>query len=159
MLVTVGCKGIMAGMYIAEFAHKRSNGSRDLGGNQVKWWWWLACLPACNEVLGSRTRHRVPINDGAVRCKMPPCNASSSNNPRIQEPTLRHVGCLLSQPTRSRHVVIAHWPKHCHTALGTIKMAIAFLINSNFVVFAAVNDYFFSLTKSEFPWRLLAHQI
>ena len=25
----------MAGMYIAEFAHKRSNGSRDLGGNQV----------------------------------------------------------------------------------------------------------------------------
>ena len=67
----------MAGMYIAEFAHKRSNGSRDLGGNQVNsddgW-------PACNEVLGSRTRHRVPINDGAVRCKMPPCNASGSNN-------------------------------------------------------------------------------
>lgn len=45
--MTVGCKGIMAGMYIAEFAHKRSNGSRDLGGNQVNGDdGWPACLPA-----------------------------------------------------------------------------------------------------------------
>ena len=119
--VLVGCRlQGNNGRYVHSWICTQEKQWQQRSGRQSgKWLWWLACLPACNEVLGSRTRRRVPINDGAVRCKMPPCNASSSNNPRIQEPTpplSRHVGCLLSRPTRTRHVASAHWPVHCHTA-------------------------------------------
>lgn len=40
-------KGIMAGMYIAEFAHKRSNGSSLRSGRQSGKMVMMAGLPAC----------------------------------------------------------------------------------------------------------------